>query len=292
MQKLRVAPYDLSVTLEVSSPNTEYDYTITDLSDKSVLSLSVNSNTDSQVEIPLSAEFDTNYLIEIDGEEAEVEVVRPYVDPNSMATSSSDISAYTKNEELARAVIDSIITEGFYYKKHVLQTSGLGADFLPLWSNAKKILRVYENNVLIYDSVDPDSYDRAFEITADKTAITETSPGLRNRREGAAVQLPSAGSDWLDIKYTFTGFPKTYDYIIVFEEGYRNVPSDIQRATELLVEDIACGKLDYFKRYVTQYDNDQFKIKFDGKTFEGTGNIVVDKILSKYARGIRTLGVL
>lgn len=292
MQVLRVSPYDLFVTLEVSSAVTEYDYTITDLADNSSLALTATSNADSQVEIPLSAEFDTSYLIEIDGEEAEVEVVRPYVDPNTMATSSTDIATYRKNEELARAVIDSIISQGFYYKKHVLQTSGLGADYLPLWSNAKKILKVYENNIIVYDASDPESYERAFEITADKTAITEIAPGLKNRLEGAAVQLPSAGSDWLDVKYEFKGFPKTFDYTIIFEDGYRNVPSDIQKATELLVEDISCGRLDYFKRYITQYDNDQFKIKFDDRTFEGTGNIVVDKILSKYAKGIRTLGVL
>lgn len=292
MQILRVSPYDLSVVLGVSAASTEYDYTITDLSDSSSLELTVTSNSDSQVEIPLSAEFDTNYLIEIDGEEAEVEVVRPYVDPNTQAESATEIATYRKNEELARAVIDSIISQGFYYRKHVLQTSGLGADYLPLWSNAKKILRVYENNVLIYDASNPENYERAFEITKDKTAITETAVGLKNRMEGAAVQLPSAGSDWLDVKYTFKGFPKTFDYTIIFEEGYRNVPSDIQKAAELLVEDIACGKLDYFKRYITQYDNDQFKIKFDDRTFEGTGNIVVDKILSKYAKGIRTLGVL
>lgn len=292
MQILRVSPYDLSVVLGVSAASTEYEYTITDLSDSSSLELTVTSNSDSQVEIPLSAEFDTNYLIEIDGEEAEVEVVRPYVDPNTQAESATDIATYRKNEELARAVIDSIISQGFYYRKHVLQTSGLGADYLPLWSNAKKILRVYENNVLIYDASNPENYERAFEITKDKTAITETAAGLKNRMEGAAVQLPSAGSDWLDVKYAFKGFPKTFDYTIIFEEGYRNVPSDIQKAAELLVEDIACGKLDYFKRYITQYDNDQFKIKFDDRTFEGTGNIVVDKILSKYAKGIRTLGVL
>lgn len=292
MQILRVSPYDLSVVLEVSAASTEYEYTITDLADSSSLVLSTTSNSDSQVEIPLSAEFDSSYLIEIDGEEAEVEVVRPYVNPNTKADTAADIATYTKNEELARAVIDSIISQGFYYKKHVLQTSGLGADYLPLWSNAKKILKVYENNVLIYDAANPENYDRAFEITKDKTAITETAAGLKNRLEGAAVQLPSAGSDWLDVKYAFKGFPKTFDYIIVFEEGYRNVPSDIQKATELLVEDISCGRLDYFKRYITQYDNDQFKIKFDDRTFEGTGNIVVDKILSKYAKGIRTLGVL
>jgi hypothetical protein len=78
----------------------------------------------------------------------------------------------------------------------------------------------------------------------------------------------------------------------VLEHGYKKIPNDIVRAAELLIEDISCGKLDYYKRYVSDYNTDQFKIKFDTRVFEGTGNILVDKILSKYAKSIRGLGVL
>jgi hypothetical protein len=60
----------------------------------------------------------------------------------------------------------------------------------------------------------------------------------------------------------------------------------------MLVEDIDCGKLDYYKRYISDYSTDQFKIKFDNKVFEGTGNVLVDKILSKYYKSITRLGVL
>jgi len=74
--------------------------------------------------------------------------------------------------------------------------------------------------------------------------------------------------------------------------GYKKLPSEIVRATELLIEDIACGRLDYYKRYIVDYNTDQFKIKFDPGVFEGTGNILVDKILSKYLKPIITLGVL
>jgi hypothetical protein len=74
--------------------------------------------------------------------------------------------------------------------------------------------------------------------------------------------------------------------------GYRKLPQDIVIAAEMLVEDIACGKLDYYKRYISDYNTDQFKIKFASGVFEGTGNIVVDKILARLTPSIRTIGAL
>jgi hypothetical protein len=70
------------------------------------------------------------------------------------------------------------------------------------------------------------------------------------------------------------------------------VPSDIVRAATLLIDDIKCGRNDYYQRYISAYNTDQFRLQFDKRVFEGTGNIVVDKILSKYAKSITRLGVL
>ena len=88
------------------------------------------------------------------------------------------------------------------------------------------------------------------------------------------------------------GFPNGTDYIFLVETGYKVVPIDIQDATKLLVEDIRCGKLDYYKRYIKNYSTDQFKIEYDKRMIEGTGNIIVDKILSKYVDNIVRPGVL
>jgi hypothetical protein len=78
----------------------------------------------------------------------------------------------------------------------------------------------------------------------------------------------------------------------LLEVGYPVVPIDIQDATRLLIDDIKCGKLDYYKRYVKNYSTDQFKIEYDKRMMEGTGNIIVDKILSKYVNSITRPGVL
>lgn len=286
MEILRIPPYDLSARIAVEQENTAYPVIIRDLGDSSVSTLTLASDSSGYVFVPLSSDYDASYEIDIYQDTTYVDVVRPYVDPKTKGTTASEIAEYARNEELARAIIDSIVDEGFYYKKKVLQTTGTGADYIPLWVDAKEVLRVYENNILITS--------RTYEITKDGTAITQTYDGTVNRSESAPLVLPASPSDIEDFGVigSFSAFPKTYDYTFVLGVGHKRIPSDIVRATELLVEDIACGKLDYYKRYISDYNTDQFKIKFDGKVFEGTGNLVVDKILSKYVKSVRFLGVL
>jgi hypothetical protein len=292
MEILRVPPYSLNAVIDVEFPSTVYNYTIEDMADHSLLIGVTISSSDLKVSIPLPSKYDNTYLITIAGEEHFFEVVRPYVDPRTKGTTASEVAEYAKNEELARAIIDSIISDGFYYRKKIYETTGLGADYLPIWTNAQKLLKLYENNALLYDSSEEDPLGRNYSLTSDKFAIVESYDGSLNRYEGAPNILPAAGSDSTDLNWTYRGFPRGFDYKAVLEVGYRNIPSDVVRATELLIEDISCGKLEYQKRYIADYNTDQFKIKFDSRSFEGTGNILVDKILSKYATPIRSIGVL
>ncbi|NDB61022.1 hypothetical protein EB001_21655, partial [bacterium] len=94
---------------------------------------------------------------------------------------------------------------------------------------------------------------------------------------------------------TFKGgvsFPEGADYMFYIEAGYKVVPNDIKDATNMLIEDIKCGKLDYYKRYVDNYRTDQFSIKYNPMMLEGTGNLLVDKILDKYVNVVTRPGVL
>jgi hypothetical protein len=298
MEILRVSPYaDISVdfTVPAGVVNADFTVTITDMADLSISTLEfLDSSTGDILDILLPGKYDSSYRVEIvksPGTTSEVivrdetyEVVRPYVDPSTKAETASDILAYSVNEEIARAVIDSVVPEGFYYKKKVLHFTGTGADYLPIWDDVKKVLAVYENNKLVED--------RQYEVSSDKTAIIEKSSDNINRAESSPLVLPAAASDSLDPQFVYRGFGRTWDYLITVECGYTSVPSDIVRATEMLIHDIECGKLDYYKRFISSYNTDQFRIQFDKGLFEGTGNIIVDKILSKYAKSITKLGVL
>jgi len=293
MEILRVYPYQ-DISLEYKIPagypqESDFTYVLTDLSDLSSTNEVFSGTSGQTLSVLVPGLYDNSYRLTVffDGSSIHddtYEIIRPYVDPAIAGETASEISEYRKNEEIARAIIDSVIWGGFYYKKKSLDTVGLGADYLPLWGDVKKLIAMYENNVLLDVS--------KYEITKDKTAIVEKYDGTLNRDEQARNVLPTGASDQLDFVFLYRGFPKGYDYRLVVETGYTSVPSDIVRAAQLLVEDIACGKLDYYKRYIADYNTDQFKIKFDGRVFEGTGNIIVDKILSKYTKSITRPGVL
>jgi hypothetical protein len=85
---------------------------------------------------------------------------------------------------------------------------------------------------------------------------------------------------------------KEYDYVITGEFGWPVVPQDIQDATRMLINDISCNKLQYVSQYIKEYKTDQFTIKYDDLASSGTGNMLVDKILSQYNNNFQRMGVL
>ena len=87
-------------------------------------------------------------------------------------------------------------------------------------------------------------------------------------------------------------FPRDWDYTVYGEWGWPVVPQDIRDATKMLMDDMKCGKLTHIQKYVTEYQTDQFKIKYSDLSLRGTGNLLVDKILENYSIPIYRLGVL
>jgi hypothetical protein len=324
MNILRLPPYPLSVTYTVPDANTDYILVIEDVPEQREIEEFITSNANSQLVYSLTGDFvkyDKSYALsiyeDIDGDRGDIvvednlEVVRPYVNPATLATSgtATDIAAYTEYENLARLMIDSI-TGGFYYDRTYLEVVGQGTDYIPLWKRTHKILKAYENAELVYDLSDtingPALKEYNYLITKDKTAITKDpveSTDAINRAERRYAKIPVAPSDSISLFDTedsgnvqtivpAAAFAEGADYIILLETGYKVVPVDITDATKMLIEDIKCGKLDYYKRYVNKYSTDQFKIEYDKRMIEGTGNIMVDKILDKYVETIIRPGVL
>lgn len=321
---LRKPPYDSFVSYTVE-PSTSYQVVIKDydrndivyddvveVGSNGILSVSWTGTYGEDETFYDFRKYDETYHLEVTAEndiivEDNITVERPYVDPTTLGETASDIATATYNERLARAIIDSI-TGGFYFKTTWLETTGQGTDYIPLWEKAYKILKVYENAELVYDASleAPALGEWNYVITKDKTAITK-DPSYAvtdfNRAESAPVGVNMAASDSISMFDTSDSgntiglksgvlFNQGTDYILHLEAGYKVVPYDVQDATAMLINDIACGKLEYFKRYVTDYSTDQFKIKIDATALSGTGNILVDKILHKYIIDIGKPGML
>jgi hypothetical protein len=246
--------------------------------------------------------------------EDNLEIMRPYINPttlanNNGAVTASEIAQYTQWEGLARAIIDSIVPGGFYYERSWYETNGNGTDYLGIWDRVYKIAKAYENNELVWDSTqDPAAlFEWNYLLTKDKTAIIkEWNQQMTDsyvRAVGTPKGVPLGESDSLYLYDTEDSpvtlavaagvtFPVTFNYLFSLETGYKVVPYDIQDAITMLIDDIKCGKMEYHKRYILDYSTDQYKIKIDKSALDGTGNILVDRILEKYITNFGTPGVL
>jgi len=302
MDILRVPTYPKVTTWDVPEASTNYTIYVEDLVDHAIVSSNVVSNSSSQVTYSFAQSellLDRKFLFQILDEnenivvEDNVDIIRPYVNPNSLGSTASEVAEYKQLEIVARSIIDTIVADGFYNSKQVVEGVGQGSDYFSIWKDFNKVLKVYENNILVYDFETPDDNEYIWNSTADNSGIKRYVADEYNRVEQGAIVLPPA---YGDLGSVGTGrvvdFPRGYDYIFILDAGYKTVPSDVEYATTLLIEDLKCGKLDYYKRYVTSYNTDQYKIEFDKRVLEGTGNMIVDKILDKYLKNIIKPGVI
>ena len=205
MEALRVPPYPLTLKFDVPTSGDIYTLRLQDLVEHFVEESNITSaNLQITYVVPLSKiEFDRSYEVKILNSDEEIvfednlDIIRPYTDPNKLGTTASEITEAKYNELIARSIIDSFVTDGFYNKKVIVQTVGEGLDYIPLWVNAYKVLRVYENDVLVFD-VDEEINDRYFKLTLDNSAIQEYIPDSTeslNRLEKTLPDLPISYGD-------------------------------------------------------------------------------------------------
>lgn len=375
MEVLRVPPYPITTEWTVPTANTAYSVYVEDLVDHSFETSTLTSNASKKIfyVIPRSkAQYDREFLFKVTDSSGEIviddniTIYRPYVDPNTLGTTATEIADYKKWEIIARSIMDGYILDhsangdAFYNHKLVIVKEGQGGDYFPIWHNVNKVLKVYENNVLIFNGEDtaitlatqtptissgtvtlttssahgyevgnvveistvvPTGYRGIFVVTAvptttsfsfansttgvistagtvlrvweyeyktllDNSAIARVEAnGIYNRNESTPLRLPSASGDlavYSGARNGYVAFAEGSDFTFIVDAGYKTIPPDVERAATILVEELKCGTNDYYKRFVTQYSTDQFDIKFAPQFLEGTGNMLVDKILNNY----------
>jgi hypothetical protein len=382
MEILRVPPYPINTTWDVPNANTAYTVVVEDVVDHSLETSTITSDVNSQITYTLprsKVQFDRDFAFRVYDSTGEIvvdsnlTVYRPYVDPNLLGTTPSEVAEYKKWEIVARAIIDAYLQndsatgEGFYNHKLVVNGVGTGTDYYPMWHNPKRVLQVYENNLLVFNGEDvaltlsnesntgsyvtfttsaqhnyaigdtviisgvsPDSYNGTYTVTDVPTstsftyANTSTSSvtvygtslrywenkfviaqgnsalmrletGLYNRLEQKPPVLPLAYGDVGPYGMSYGGspaFPAGSDYVFILDVGYKAVPPDVEWAATELIQDLKCDRNPYYKRFVTQYDTDQFNIKYAPAFLGGTGNNIVDKILDGYKGNVIKPGIL
>jgi hypothetical protein len=370
MEVLRVPPYPITTKWDVPAANTAYSVYVQDLVDYSFETSTITSDANKQISyiLPRSkVQYDRDFLFKVTDSNGEVvvdenlSVYRPYVNPNSLATTAQEIDEYKEWEIIARSIMDEYLSNGdFYNHKLVIVKEGQGGDYFPIWHPVNKVLKVYENNVLIFNGEDfaitlatqtptissgkvtlttpiahgyevgdvvtisgvaPTGYNGRFVVTdiptttsfsfANSTTGNITTPGtvlrtweheyktlldnsaiarvqangVYNREESTPLRIPYGSGDlsvYAGARDGYVAFAQGSDFTFILDAGYKTIPPDVERAAKILVEELKCGTNDYYKRFVTQYSTDQFDIKFAPQFLEGTGNMLVDKILNNY----------
>jgi hypothetical protein len=303
MEILRIAENisaeGIAVTITVPGSHEESDHNliITDLSDSSISETEVTTAGGEDLTFYLNKNYDGEYDVELvlDGDTIfsnTYTIIRPYVNPNTLGTTASEIAEYTRLERIARAIVDSVLDNvDFYNRKTIYDVAGNGLDLMPVWKDVNSVLTVTENNELIYDIASTENLF-TFGLLKDKTAIYKFSTDQNNLIEARVPSVPRAETDYAELTRMYGTFRLGNDFVFVLDTGYKLIPTSIVDATTMLIDDLKCGRLDYYKKFVTSYNTDQFRIQFDKKMLEGTGNLVVDKILDKYTKSITRVGVL
>jgi hypothetical protein len=209
-----------------------------------------------------------------------ISIVRPYCNLSDVADRLDiTLNQAIDLERKARIIIDSE-THGFKFVRKEKEYQGNNSDHLVVDERIYKLYKLYENKELIYD-VDSNTNDSEYEISKDgSSVILDVTP--TNRVDYSKV--------WRD-RYLDADFADGYDYLVDADFGWKTIPEDVKYATEVLMQDIKTDSFRYINKYITAFDNEDFKVKFADTFTKGTGNLVVDKILSKYKNYIRA-GVL
>jgi hypothetical protein len=290
MEALRINGQTPSVTFTGLLPSSEYTLTYTDLSTQEEYTSTQQSNASGEVSFVLNSYYDNydgvldatlfNYLDEVENV-AGIEVVRPYTNITTLATELDKTYAQARDaERTARFIIDSESAKPFGFVRKEKEFIGNGSDYLVIDEKIHKLYKVYENGNLLYDSTQENNLV-TYTISKDKTSIVPVYI------EANKTEYPQV---WRD-RYLSRAFADGYDYVVEADFGYKVIPQDIQEATKLLCSDISSGNMQYINNYIESFDNADFKIKFAKNFANGTGNLIVDKILSKYKNSIK-IGVL
>lgn len=274
----------VEVSFSVPDASTLYILSYEDLTTGDTYSTTASSNTSKIVTFALDNRYLTytgsldadvltsaSALVVSDG----VDVVKPYCDITSVKNKLGITTAQAiQVEKVARKLIESEVSGKFNFQRKNKEVYGMGMDYLPLDEKIQKLYYLYENGVKIYDYEDPELQE--YKISVDGTSIV-TSVAQVNKMEYKYV--------WRD-RYLDTDFFSGYDYLVDGDFGYKVVPEDIQEACELIMQDIANDNMRYMNRYIEEFDNNEFKVKFGKGTVTGTGNMIADKILSGYKNRI------
>ena len=184
-------------------------------------------------------------------------VVTPYVDLGYLyELNETDEDIYWA-EIFSRYQIDRFTGQKFGLRKGWIKASGNDTSYLILPEHTESITNLYEGNLEVWNNVDQ------FEVD------------VQVCKSGFALHSFSG-------EYDVAMFKSGKQYEAWGQFGYKRVPDDVSSCAKMLVDDFLCHDRSWREKYVKKLSNGDWGVEFDGRVFSGTGNSIVDAILSDY----------
>lgn len=225
----------------------------------------------------------------------DISLVRPYVSADSLAdelgltivtgtpADNSEVNRSTieRWERQARMFINSKIDDKVRLQYKTVTVVGQDTDVLYLDGNRiESFDKITKDDEILYDTrEDINLLDHTIEISKSKLQLKPVSIGT-NIDEGKAMTAI----------YDPGYFERGSIYSVRGEYGWKNVPEELREATIILVDDMRCNDWSYRNKGLKSVKNDSFDIQYNDIAFSGTGNILVDALISEF-KSIRMFAI-
>ncbi len=230
----------------------------------------------------LDQEFDVKFNFTIGGESAQViehvKVVTPV-----LTRSKGDLIApgkYNDFEPIVRHVIESFTGQSFGKWTGTYTIYGENDSELQLPS------RLISLSALSFGGV-PQLTD-TYLIKGDRWFLAKNRyDGLTAKQAPPEESVEVVISGGQRIFYPFRGyarFGESVEYSVSGVWGYEYIPENVAKAAAVLFEDYVCPEATYRNRYVQDVAAQDWKLRFSGRTWDGTGNVIADQLLDKFKR--------
>ena len=231
------------------------------------------------IQVPYSVtrydgKFDVGVRYTIEGREYTKkdthEIVTPLFKPAELIEYDSDFSKLPEQqlidlEVLIRTLFEVITGQKFGLEYGTIYFTGSGSKMVGLPKRAVDV-KPYEKS----NSISSHGWTN---ITNDGWVLQATprSPSWIDKFEGDGYNISNAGVFRSDRNYSLTGL-----------WGYHSPPEDIVLAAKILASDYGCEQSLWRDRWIKSIRAADWRIEFDSRAYQLTGNVKVDQILDKY----------
>lgn len=240
-----------------------------------------------ETELQLDEEIKVTWTYEVEGNLVSIiqgyDVVTPYVnmseaykrlgfgkEPGDQNYVSFDEMVHA--ESYARYMLEYATNQKFGKYRKTIEAIGQNSDVLYVADRILDLQQMYVNNELVFDDDIPlNTFGYNIKITDTNFAIKVNSND--DIAEGAKLDL---------VYKKHRAFMEGNAYKIIGDFGYDVVPPKIQYAAILLMKDYFGKDHIWRTRYVKNVSFGDTDMEFSSLAFKGTGNFIVDKILSEY----------